>query len=401
MIQREKILSQLHEKKGRFVEFNTAFQREADVYEKGLEDLAELTAAALAERLTGADNPGALPTEEFDAARDLRLRYPETFANHQEARTWAHAILLGHTTFAVDGSQIDHDRNFNIPVAAVQAAWFENHHAPEGRYAKDTVLEVLSPEELIVEFDGAQQISEQQVNLRRFELEVETLCGLMKKAAAERTPGGRLPVAFFDSSLIISFVDRLQDQMRDPHVEALLKLLRCSEDAGIPLVGYVDASDARDLVKMIERCFALPRADRIHDAALVQRGMNWGDRTPLFVCARRGADQKRPGVLDLIEADGHRIGFTYLKTTAAAPPARIDVPMWVHERGLLDEVLDLVRAEAIVGNGYPYVIEAADAAAVLTARDRDAFYAIFQHFAEEQGLRLRITQKAASKARRR
>lgn len=106
-------------------------------------------------------------------------------------------------------------------------------------------------------------------------------------------------------------------------------------------------------------------------------------------------------MLDLIEADGHRIGFTYLKTTAAAPPARIDVPMWVPERGLLDEVLDLVRAEVIVGNGYPYVIEAADAAAVLSARDRDAFYAIFQHFTEEQGLRLRVTQKAASKARRR
>jgi hypothetical protein len=68
---------------------------------------------------------------------------------------------------------------------------------------------------------------------------------------------------------------------------------------------------------------------------------------------------------------------------------------------LLDQVIDLVRAEAIVGNGYPYVIQSADAAAVVTARDREAFYAIFHRFAEEQGIQLRTSQKAASKARRR
>src|SRR5262249_18124849 len=150
---------------------------------------------------------------------------------------------------------------------------------------------------------------------------------------------------FFDSSLVISFADRLQGEMRTRHIEAMIALLRCSELTRVPVVGYVDSSDARDLAKMLERCFDLQKAERIHDSQIVNGRLDWGDRTPLLVCARRGADQKRESILEMIERDGHRIGFTYLKATASTPPARLDFPMWVYERGLLEEVIDLVRAE--------------------------------------------------------
>ncbi|HEY7543315.1 MAG TPA: DNA double-strand break repair nuclease NurA, partial [Blastocatellia bacterium] len=123
--------------------------------------------------------------------------------------------------------------------------------------------------------------------------------------------------------------------------------------------------------------------------------MKWGDRTKLFCCARRG-------ILDSYEEEWKRgVGFVYLKTTGDHPPSRIDLPMWVYERGLLDYVIDTVRGEVIVGNGYPYAIESADQTAVISQRDREMFYAIFQEFAEREGLDLRIARKAASKARRR
>jgi hypothetical protein len=38
---------------------------------------------------------------------------------------------------------------------------------------------------------------------------------------------------------------------------------------------------------------------------------------------------------------------------------------------------------------------------VINSRDRDAFHAIFQRFVREQQLDLRISQKTASKSRRR
>ena len=210
-----------------------------------------------------------------------------------------------------------------------------------------------------------------------------------------------LPVALFDSSLVISFADRLQGEMRDRHVNAMLKLLRCSRQTGIPIVGYVDSTYARDLTNMLSYVFKLNEARRVHDAHMVNDLLGWGARTPIFICARGGADRKKAGVLESFEEFRRGIGFVYLKTNAPTPPARLEIPLWVYEKGLLDEVIDIVRAEVVVGNGYPYVIESADAAAVITSRDRDAFYAIFRRFAGEQGINLSFSQKSTSKFRRR
>lgn len=406
MIIQNKIIEQLQAKWDRFAAFNNSSRDEAKEYREALERLAGMNSASLLAELSDEETPGALPTAEFDAAPGLCLGFPERFSNHQEARAWACERLLDHATFAVDGSQIKRDQDFNLPVAAVQVAWFENRHSRSGAYTKDIALEVLTPDELIVEFDGDQVYSEQRVNVRRFELEIETLCRLMEKTSAERGLSSKLPVALpvalFDSSLVISFADRLQDEMRTRHVKAMLKLLRCSEQSGVPVVGYIDCTQARDLTNMLAMCCKdLTEASRVNDPQLIAELLDWGDRTPLFVCARGGADRKRKGVLEDFEEYRRGVGFVYLRTNSSTPPARLEIPLWVHQQGLLDEVIDLVRAEVIVGNGYPYVIEAADAAAVLTARDRDAFHVLFQKFAEQQGVKVRGSQKATSKARRR
>jgi hypothetical protein len=401
MILHHKIVEQLREKWPRFVAFEDSFRDESNGYKDALGKLAEISSDGLLTQLSGEETPGALPTPEFDSARNLCLNFSRRFNNHQEARDWACQALLDHTTIAVDGSQIKHDPDFNIPVAAIQVAWFENRHARDGRYTKDIAFEILTPEDILVEYNGDRVFSEQRVNARRFELEIETLCGLMQKHAAERKQDSRLPLALFDSSLVISFADRLQGEMRDRHINAMLKLLRCSRQTGVPVVGFVDTTYARDLTNMIAHCFRLNEAARIHDAQLLSDLLGWGARTPLFVCARGGADRRQKGVLESFEEYRRGVGFVYLKTNAPTPPARLEIPMWVYEQGLLDEVIDLVRAEVIVGNGYPYVIEAADAAAVISSRDRDAFYAIFQRFAVERGVKTRVSQKKTSKQRRR
>ncbi len=401
MIFRDKIFTRLQAKREQFLAFDRDFQRESQLYLDAVGGLAKLSAAELSTRLATLPTPGAIPTPEFDAARNLSVDFPPQWNSHEEARAWACQVLLNHTTFAADGSQILPTGDFSVPVAAIQVAWFENAHTREGRYIKDVAFEILAPDELIVEYEGEHHISEQMVNLRRFALEIETLCRLMKQLAAHRQGSDPLALAFFDSSLVISFVDRLHSQQREQYIRLVLELLRCSEQTGVPLVGYVDTSYARDLTNMLAHCFGLRQSEKIHDAQLVNHLLSWGARTPLFVCARGSADRKQAGVLESFAEYRRGIGFTYLKTNAAALPARLDIPLWVYERGLLDEVIDLVRAEVIVGNGYPYVIETADAAAVITSRDREAFYAIFQRFVAEQGIELRLSQKAASKARRR
>src|SRR5215475_4568740 len=397
MIHREKILQQLQSKRDQFVAFEDSFQDEAGRYLDALDRMSILPGSELTSRLAPVKTPGALPTAEFDAAAGLRVEFPHKWKNHQEAREWAFDALLDHPTFAVDGSQIRPDDDFSIPVAAVQVAWFENRHTVDGRYIKDARFEVLTPEDLTVEFGDDRVISEQQVNLRRFELEIESLCASMKNLG----DSSNLAVAFFDSSLVISFADRLQGEAQERHVRSMLDYLRSSEKTGVPVVGYVDGSRARDLVNMVASLFKLNDAEKIHDAWLVASRLTWGARTPMFVCARGGADRKQQGILEKFEEYRRGIGFVYLKTSATAPPARLEIPLWVLERGLLDQVIDLVIAEVVVGNGYPYVIQSADAAAVINSRDRDAFYAIFQRFAREQEIDLRISQKTASKSRRR
>jgi NurA domain-containing protein len=401
MILNHKIVEQLREKWPQFATFDDTSRDDAKDYLEALRRLSEFSSESLISLLASADTPGALPTNEFDKAPDLRFEFPNQFANHQEARSWAFAVLLDHTTFAVDGSQIRPDPGLSIPVAAVQVAWFENRHSLAGSYEKDIEFEILAPEELIVDFNGERILSEQTVSTRRFEIEIETLCRLMQKISTERGESAKIPLALFDSSLVISFADRLQDEMRARHVNAILKLLRCSEQTRIPVVGYVDTSYARDLTNMLGHCFNLNDARRVHDAQIAGDSLIWGDRTPIFICARGGADRKYEGVLDSFEEYRRRIGFVYLKTNSPMPPARLEIPLWVYDHGLLDEVIDIVRAEVIVGNGYPYVIETADAAAVITAREREAFYAIFQRFAQERGVTLKVSQKARSKTRRR
>jgi hypothetical protein len=122
---------------------------------------------------------------------------------------------------------------------------------------------------------------------------------------------------------------------------------------------------------------------------------NWGDRSIFFATNRYGLEE----FLD--ENDYPIVGFVHLRTSGESQPARIDVPVWIYEAGLLNEVIDVIRAECVIGLGYPYPIEAADATAVINMSDRDVFLKALQNFAEKSNIPFRISPKPLSKARRR
>jgi hypothetical protein len=122
---------------------------------------------------------------------------------------------------------------------------------------------------------------------------------------------------------------------------------------------------------------------------------SWGDRTTFCFSKRRGLEA-------FINGDGRStVGFVYLQTTAEGMPARIDLPAWLMDAGRIDEVVDVVRAECVVGLGYPYVLEAADQTAVIAARDREIFFRALQEFALREKLEFSVTRKDISKSRRR
>lgn len=401
MILREQILKQLQAKKPSLVAFEEQYRGEAQTYEKALQELCQFSLQTLETRLAKHETCGAWPTREFETEAAPCRSFAREFANHMEARAWACDVLLDHVTLAVDGSQILPSSELSIPLAAVQVAWFANTHTRAGHYTKEIAFELLAPEILSGELQGERQFSEQAVSFQRFKLEVESLCRMMHKIAADAEQMRRLPLAFFDSSIVISFVEQLHDGLREQYVDLVLQLLRCSEETRVPVVGYVATSHARDLAKLLALCFDLREAERVHDAQLLSAWMTWGARSPFYICARGSARSNQKSVLESFGEYRRKVGFVYLKTSAAAPPARLEIPLWVYEAGLLEEVVDLVRAEVIVGNGYPYALETADATAVINGRDHEAFYEILQRFAEAEGIALRVSSKTASKARRR
>jgi hypothetical protein len=391
----DKTLAALERRRADFVDFDADVRTQMRLYSDALHQIASSGSVELSSKLEASQSPGALPTGELDSAGGIVCRFNQSWQTHEDARRWSLETLSGRTTFAADGSQIMPSKDFSVPVAAVQVAWFENSHTADGGYVKDAAFEVLPPSELLVRAGGTAQPSEQVVHRRRYGMEVEKLRSFMLGAASRGFQAERPPVVFFDSLLVISFAEMMPDHQRDSYVAEIIALLEASRKTGVPLVGYIDTSYARDLLNMLQIAYDLPDAQRISDASLLNDRMAWGDRTPVFCCARQG-------ILDYYGEDWRRsIGFTYLKTTGDLPPSRLDIPLWVYERGLLDYVVDTVRAEVVVGNGYPYAIEVADQAAVLGVRDRDAFYGMFQDFALREKLRLRIARKAISKAQRR
>jgi len=393
MLDLQRVAAALAAKKGMFGHHTSAQDALLRAYGERWRAAARLTRAEVEARLSGADWPGARPTAEHDRFGSPVVEFPERWQNHQQARAWARRILAGVPTFAVDGSQILPSREFYPPVGAVQIGWFENLHDPSGRYVKDVSFEVLSPAELGEGDEDGDETGyrSEAVNWRRFEGECRRLMEYMQSARG-RQPA---PVCFFDGSLIVSFAQHMLPEHQARYVEAITRLLAVSAECRVPLVGYVDTSYAADLATMLDHLHG-ERLGMVADGAFLQPLMRgWGSRTPAWLCARDAPLKVPQG------AYYDQVAFVYLKTTAANPPARLEFPRWLVEERQLDHTLDIVRAECVVGNGYPYATETADAVAVITMQDRQRFFAAFQRFAAREGLPLRFSRKAGSKLGRR
>jgi hypothetical protein len=315
-------------------------------------------------------------------------------------------VLYERMTFAVDGSQLVPGRDVSLPVAAVQVALFENPHTREGSYRKEARLHVISPRELLEEYEDRSN-ADTIVGLSRFRLETEVLCEWLESRRGWRGRGERTPVAFFDGTLLFSLA-MPKTRIQNTYIEAIIRLIKVSRETQVPVVGFVDQSYARDLVWLLDTLDAdkqRARSRSLFDAQLLHAVVedeppllgNWGDRTVFCYCMRKNSSEAFED-----ERTGQPlVGFSYLQTTGEGSPARLDVPVWIYEAGLLDDVVDAVRAECVSGLGYPYAIEAADEAAFISGRDREQFLRAIQDFAEREKMPFRVSRKAASKVRRR
>jgi hypothetical protein len=417
MLYRPHLNEQLKERRAEFVRFEAVWNASVGEYARRLRALGGRSSVEIkleAERAIaeGASRTaGALPSAELERAGAFVIPFKERWRSHEEARRWALKVLSDRVTCAADGSQILPGREISLPVAAVQAAWFENPHTPGGQdsYRKESRFSIITPEELL-QAEGGAATAADLVGLRRFELELGALTEFLERRRGWRARGERLPVAFFDGTLLLSTTRARAETLDFPraYIQAIVEAVELSRDTEVPLVGYIDQSYARDLVRLLDLLSREARpAATVFDARLLSVAAAnaadkdespfaaWGDRTIFCYCVREGMQ-------DFQDGEGNPlVGFVYLQTAGEGAPARLDIPAWVYEAGLIDEVVDTVRAECVVGNGYPYALETADAAAVITLNDREQFLRAMQEFAAEQHLGFTVSRKPISKAHRR
>lgn len=401
------LLSQaLESKREEFLQFDRSWREGVRDYAERLRALGGRTAQEVAAAISTHKEPGAIPSEELDGKGAFVIPFAHSWRTHEEARRWAIEQLESRVTFAADGSQLVPGRDVSLPVAAVQVALFENSHTRGGSYRKEARFVVVSPQELLEGYDDRSN-ADTIVSLSRFRLETEILGEWIESKRGWQARGERTPLGFFDGTLMIS-IALPKTKLQDAYVETIVQLVKLSREAEVPIVGFVDQSYARDLVWLLDtldtgktggRSRSLFDAQLLHAATEEEPSIlsAWGERTAFCYCVRKNSSEAFKD-----EATGNPlIGFTYLQTTGASAPARLDVPVWIYEAGLLDDVVDTVRAECVSGLGYPYAIEAADEAAVITSRDREQFLRSVQEFAERESLPFGVSRKAASKVRRR
>jgi NurA domain len=383
------ILSLLQEKRADFETFDKTALLALQRYRRALWDASQNQAAVLLEQLEEFEpsDRGAEPLEPWSDKPNWLIACGLKWRSRDESMAWVRDRLSNVSTFAVDGSQIYPSKDLSIPVALVQIGWYENFHSAELGYQKNIAVDVMTPNDLKV--SSSAEPVDRRVNMRRFEMETARLIQYMEDRA-----GTKNCLAFFDGSLVATFAEAFDEETRNFYTQRVVQLVQASEHYRVPLVGYIDTTYARDLTVMLQRLHELTDAPSIHDAPLMGKGMQWGDRTPLFRCRRSGILRHYPFPVS------SQITFTYLKTHDGFP-VRIELPLWVYEAGKLETVLDWVRSEVIIGSGYPYAIETADQTAVLQAGDRQLFYRILQDWAEDEELNLRLSRKMVSKARRR
>ena len=391
----ELLAKELDRKSEEFSSFADIQTDESRIFLEHLESIRKDQNAKSA--LSVAPAPGCVPSAEYWDSHSLEIEFKENWSNHSEAREWAGKALSERTVFAADGSQAYFQKETTLPLGVVQIGWFENPHSSERDYEKGAEVELLTPKDLL-ENQEEPLNPETRIGEKRFRLEVRRVKQFIESKRGWEENGEKMPVAFFDGTLLVSFslpVSGLQDSFHDE----LIELIDLSEECRIPVIGYVARSFAKDLVALVR--FFHPDADEttVYDSAILNSSddilSSWGDRTVFFHSKRKGLEK-----FSDVDTNQPKVGFVYMKA-GSGEIARLDIPNWVYQKELLSETIDIVRAECVIGLGYPYCLETADATALISVNARNRFLAMLKEFSERENLGFSVSRKQQSKARRR
>ncbi len=325
--------------------------------------------------------------------------------NKAHALEWAKEQLKDRSLGAVDGSQLLPSMLHNLPLGFASTGWYLNHHGSRG-FVQESSMELVVPGE-------GGRLSEEKVNFKRTFLELKKILELVEELGHEDRKPGRMPLIFFDGSLIFSFAEHIQPREQEAYRGILQEILQCSGELHVPVVGYVDTSQARDIGTTLlafrelllkhgepdpaglgeNNCEILQSQNLIPDSLLLAPGLlRFGDRSPAFSCRRMGLLRSAAE-----ESRINQVHLLYLRTGARFLPGRLEFPAWITEMGKVQELTNIVLAQCIPGFGYPKVLTRAHQLAVISSSNREFILCSLSRFLEENGIELQFSSKSVMK----
>ncbi len=311
--------------------------------------------------------------------RKLIHPFHYNWKNRHEAMEWVDSVLCDVALGAVDGSQIYSDKNYDLPIAVLQASRVFNRHTEKEEYKQETEASIITPDEF--EEASVYSFGSEYVDARRFSMECDSITRLIKEHE-------KLCV-LLDGALILSHINVLNRNIRQIYINAVLKLLDTSKKTGNPVIGFIDTTMPRDVTLMMHFLFKLKKS-KLSDTHLLST-LRWGERTAAFVCDRddrRGEESK--SVLDSYGPFRNALAFFYMRLSSGLP-ARIEFPAWALKD--VDKLANIIRAESIIRGNYPDILMRAHDAAVIRISEHDLFYGMLDNFCRAHGIKINKSAK--------
>jgi hypothetical protein len=206
-------------------------------------------------------------------------------------------------------------------------------------------------------------------------------------------------IALLDGSLMQLVLVLSKDEQVRALMSEYFDTLRGFREIGVPVVGYISQPESQMVMRAIrmlacdnpqphekrpdENCGCQPLW-AINDADLFWNLLDTGERSAIF----------GPEFSYLEGQDAHGLKemvFAYVGTDYEV--ARIEFPMWVWDRGLLDRALANILHQCRLGDGYPNCLTLAHQFAALHNTDRESYFFLL----ERAGLLRKPSEKARGK----
>jgi hypothetical protein len=220
---------------------------------------------------------------------------------------------------------------------------------------------------------------EVEMGRRRAVMEIAELA-----SQAESSPNDRYTLAVADGGLTYWFyMQGMQDPGARRTLDEMVAVLPRFRQKGIAVAGYLSGSANRELVNTLSLATS-GKPPLLPDRLFWMNRLKHGERGPILT--------SNSDVLGKYAPEDRPVFFPLC---VGSEVARVEIPEWCIPQA--DQIASVLLDQAGKGGGYPQILTEAHQAAVVTAREAEAFWNYLGGLAEKQGMRLGLRPKDSGK----